>query len=292
MLASALGCLGAALSMSLSWPQVWRSCVRRRTTGLSATACWLGVAMPIGWITYGLLIGDRLQVLTNSVTGGTGVAVLVALLLARMDLRSGRKLLVTAAGAAGVLAAAGLSAAAAALPGLDAREAAGALGAVLAVTSVLSAIPQPVSLLRDRAQDLSGLSPLRWRLAAGACASWLSYGVVTGQPAVWLSASVGLVSALIICVVLVLPAPAAVAVATPPAAPAPVPAPVVPPVARPVYSRGVTRPRAVRGTASARPVACRGVTRVRPVASRGVARVRPVGEAATMVLPRLSLAHG
>ena len=69
MFASALGCLGAALSMTLPWPQVWRSVAHRRTTGLSASACWLGVALPIGWITYGLLRGDRIQVVTNSVTG-------------------------------------------------------------------------------------------------------------------------------------------------------------------------------------------------------------------------------
>ena len=287
MLASALGCLGAALSMSLPWPQVWRSCARRRTTGLSATACWLGVAMPIGWITYGLLIDDRLQVVTNSVTGGAGVAILVALLLAETDLRTGRKLLITAAGAAGVLAAAGLSVAAAALPELDGPAAARGLGVVLALASVLSAIPQPLSLLRDRAQDLSGLSPLRWRLGAGACASWCSYGLVTGQTAVWLSAAVGLVGALIVCVVLVLPVPAASAR---PAAPAVVAVGVAP--VRAGYCRGVTRPRAVRGTASPRPVACRGVTRVRPAASRGVARVRPATEAATtMVLPRLSLSQ-
>jgi uncharacterized protein with PQ loop repeat len=183
MLASALGCLGAAFSMSLPWPQVWRSCVHRRTTGLSATACWLGVALPIGWITYGLLIDDPLQVITNSVTGGAGAAILAAVLLSRVDLRTGRTLLVTAAGAAGVLAVAAVSAAAAALPGYDGRQVAGALGAALAVTSILSVVPQPLALLRDRTQDLSGLSPLRWRLGAAACASWLGYGVVTGQAA-------------------------------------------------------------------------------------------------------------
>jgi uncharacterized protein with PQ loop repeat len=204
MLTSALGCLGAALSMTLPWPQVWRSVARRRTTGLSAFACWLGVGLPIGWITYGLLIGDRLQVVTNSVTGGAGAAVLTALLMSRLDLRSGRKLLVSASGAAGVLVAAVLSAASAALPDLDGPEAAHALGAVLAVTSIISAVPQPLSLLRDRTQDLSGLSPLRWRLGAAACAAWMSYGIATGQTAVWLSASVGLTSALIVCAVLVL----------------------------------------------------------------------------------------
>jgi hypothetical protein len=196
MLTSALGCLGAALSMSLAWPQVWRSCVHRSTTGLSATACWLGVALPIGWITYGLMIGDRLQVVTNCVTGGTGAAILAALLISRLDLRGGRKLAVTAAGAAVVLCAVVLSVVAAALPRVEGRAVAPLLGAVLAVASILAAIPQPLSLLRDRTQDLSGLSPLRWRLGAGAYASWFCYGFATGQAAVWLSASVGLISAL------------------------------------------------------------------------------------------------
>src|SRR5690242_14638150 len=110
MLTHSLGLLGATLSMTLPWPQVWRSVARRRTTGLSATACWLGVAMPIGWITYGLLIGDRLQVVTNSVTGGAGIAVLLAVLITRGELR-GRKLVLSAAAGAGVVTAAGLGAA-------------------------------------------------------------------------------------------------------------------------------------------------------------------------------------
>lgn len=203
MLTSALGCLGAALSMSLPWPQVYRSVARGRTNGLSASACWLGVALPLGWITYGLLIGDRIQVVSNSVTGGAGATVLAALLVSRMDLRGGRKLLLSAAGAAGVLVAAALSAAAAALPQVDGAQAAHLLGAVLAGTSILGAIPQPLSLLRDRTQDLSGLSPMRWRLGAAACAAWTSYGLLTGQAAVWVSAVVGLTAALIVCAALV-----------------------------------------------------------------------------------------
>jgi hypothetical protein len=247
MFTSALGCLGAALSMTLPWPQVWRSVARRRIHGLSATACWLGVALPIGWITYGLLIGDRLQVVTNSVTGGAGAAILAALLIGRLDLRTGRRLLVSAAGAAGVLGASAFSAASAARPDVAGPEAANLLGAVLAVGSILAAIPQPLSLLRDRTQDLSGLSPLRWRLAAGACAAWFAYGLATGQPAVWLSAGVGLAGALLVCAVLVR---------------AEAPAPVV------------------AGTAL-RPAA-RGVARVR---TTGVARVRPAADLPTLVMP-------
>ena len=153
MLASALGCLGAALSMTLPWPQVWRSVARRRTTGLSANACWLGVALPVGWITYGMLRGDHIQVVTNTVTGGAAVAILAALLLARTDLRSARTLVLSAAGAVVLVLAAALTAAAAALPGLNGSQAAAVLGAVLAVASVAAAVPQPLSLLRgDRIQ--------------------------------------------------------------------------------------------------------------------------------------------
>ena len=68
-----LGWLGAALSIALPWPQFWRSVVRGRIKGLSATACWQGVAMPIGWITYGLLSGEHLQIVTNVVTGVAGL---------------------------------------------------------------------------------------------------------------------------------------------------------------------------------------------------------------------------
>src|SRR3954463_6585729 len=92
MLTHALGCLGAALSMSLSWPQVYKSCVQRRTRGLSATATALGVAMPGGWITYGLLGGERIQVVTNTVTGTAGLAIMVALLATQPSLRSRRAL--------------------------------------------------------------------------------------------------------------------------------------------------------------------------------------------------------
>ncbi|WP_229069174.1 SemiSWEET transporter [Actinoplanes sp. DH11] len=202
MLTHFFGILGAALSMSIAWPQVYRSCVRRRTSGLSATACKLGVAMPIGWVTYGLLIGDPFQIVTNVVAAGTGLAILAALLLTQPQLRTRRALLTSAAMAGGVLVAIAVISALAALPQVSGPAAAAMLGTVLATVSFVSAIPQPLALLRNRDQDLSGLSPLRWRLAAAACASWLAYGLGTGQPAVWASALVGLTSSLVVCAVL------------------------------------------------------------------------------------------
>jgi uncharacterized protein with PQ loop repeat len=212
-----LGWFGAALSMILPWPQVWRSVARGRTNGLSATACWQGAAMPVGWITYGLLTGETVQVVTNAVTGLAGLSVLVTVLVKQGELRSGRKLLTSLAGAAAVLTAAAGSALVASLTNVDGAQVSTFLGTVLAVTAMLSAIPQPLSLLRDRGQDLAGLSPLRWRLAAAACASWMTYGLLTGQAAVWLSACVGLVSALIVCWILATARPGTARVAVEPA---------------------------------------------------------------------------
>ncbi|MFG1988443.1 SemiSWEET transporter [Actinoplanes sp. NPDC048988] len=194
MLTHALGLVAATLSVSLSWPQVYKSCVQRRTSGLSATACALGVAMPIGWITYGLLSGEGIQVMTNTATGLAGLAILVALLVTQPSPRPRRALLVAGAVAVAAL----LSAVAAALPAVTGHMAASVLGPLLAGVSFLSAIPQPLALLRNRQADISGLSPLRWRLGAGASASWLLYGVLTAQPAVAASALVGLVSATIV----------------------------------------------------------------------------------------------
>ncbi len=202
MLTHALGLVAAALSLSLSWPQVYKSCVQRRTNGLPATACALGVAMPLGWITYGLLSGERIQVLTNAGTGLAGLAILIALLVTQPQLRTRRALRVSAGSAGAVVGAALITLAAAALPGVSGHAAASVLGLLLAGVSFLSAIPQPLALLRDRNLDISGLSPLRWRMAAGACASWLTYGVLTGQPAVYASATIGLISASIVCTVL------------------------------------------------------------------------------------------
>jgi hypothetical protein len=151
-----------------------------------------------------VLAGERIQVVTNVVTGTAGLAILAALLITQPGMRSAKALRLSAAGAGVVVTVVLLSAAAAALPAVRGEQVAPLLGLVLAGVSFLSAVPQPLALLRDRTQDLSGLSPMRWRLGAGACSSWLLYGLGTGQPAVWSSASVGLASALIVCGVLYL----------------------------------------------------------------------------------------
>jgi uncharacterized protein with PQ loop repeat len=74
-----LGFLAAALSISVIWPQVWLSCRHGRTLGLSPTSSWLGVALNLCWLSFGLLTGDLAQVLTHAVVGAGNTAVLAAL---------------------------------------------------------------------------------------------------------------------------------------------------------------------------------------------------------------------
>jgi uncharacterized protein with PQ loop repeat len=199
---SALGFLAAALSISVVWPQVWRSCRHGRTLGLSPTTAWLGIALNLCWLTFGVLIGDPAQIITNAVVGAGNTAVLIALLAAQPDLRRGRMLLRTATGAAALAALAAGSLLSVLVLGAHPAAAATTLSAVISLVGSAAALPQPASLLRDRTQDVSGLSLARWRLGAGSCASWASYGWLTDRPAVWLSAGFGLSCALLMCALL------------------------------------------------------------------------------------------
>jgi uncharacterized protein with PQ loop repeat len=195
----ALGLLASALSISLIWPQVWLCCRRRRTRGLSPTASCLSVALNFSWLTFGLLSGDPAQSVTNAVVGLGNTAVLAALLVTQPHLRAWPVLARHACAAAGLLAFAVGGIASLAFLGIAPAAVAAALGAVTSVVGAATACVQPLSLVRDRAQDLSGLSRTRWLLSAAACSSWTGYGWLEGRPAVWASAAVGLACALVVC---------------------------------------------------------------------------------------------
>lgn len=197
-----LGFLAVTLSIAVIWPQVWRSCRHGRTLGLSPTTCWVAVAVNLCWLTFGLLVGDAAQIVTNATVGAGNTAVLVALLITQPHLRSKRMLLRTATGFAVLAAFAVGSLVAVLVVGVAPAAVAATLGSVAALTGAAAALPQPLSILLNRTQDLSGLSPTRWRLGAGSCASWASYGWLIDQPAVWLSAGVGLCCALVMCALL------------------------------------------------------------------------------------------
>jgi uncharacterized protein with PQ loop repeat len=198
---AALGSTAAALSITVVWPQVWLSCRHGRTLGLSPTGSWLAVGLNLCWLTFGFLVGNGPQIATHAVVGAGNTAVLVALLRAKPQLRTGQQLRRTAAGAAGLAALAAVSVVAVVLGAATAAVAAG-LSAVVTLVGIVAALPQLVSILFDRTQDLSGMSPARWYLGAGSCASWTAYGWLLGQPTVWLSAGFGLVCAVVTCAVL------------------------------------------------------------------------------------------
>jgi uncharacterized protein with PQ loop repeat len=210
---AALGFLAAALSISLVWPQVWLSCRRGRTRGLSPTSAWLAVGLNASWLTFGLLTRDPAQIITNAVVGAGNTAVLAALLFSQAPLRTRTVLLRSAAGAAALVAVAAGSALSVVALGADRVEVGTALGALVSVVGAGTACVQPLSMLRDRTQDLSGLSAIRYRLGAGANASWLSYAVLRHEPAVLAAAGVGLGCAVLVCTLLARrPATAAVRV--------------------------------------------------------------------------------
>ena len=199
---AALGFLAAALSISVVWPQVWRSCRQGRTRGLSPTSTWLAVGLNLCWLTFGVLTGDPAQIATHTVVGAGNTAVLVALLVTQPHLRSGRALLRTATGALGLAALAAGSLAAVLLHGAQPTVVGATLGSIVSLVGAAAALPQPLTLLSDRNLDLSGLSPARWRLGAGSAASWVGYGWMENQPTVWLSAGFGLLCAGVVCAVL------------------------------------------------------------------------------------------
>jgi uncharacterized protein with PQ loop repeat len=205
---AALGLLAATFSITLVWPQVWLSCRRGRTRGLSATGTWLTVALNLCWLTFGLLTGDGTQIVTDAVVGAGNTAVLAALLLTQPHLRARPALLRTAGGAAGLAALAAGSLASVVLTGTAPGAAAAALGAVTSLVGAVSYCVQPLALLRDRAQDLSGLSATRWWLTVGSGAAWAGYGWLQGQPSVAASAVVGFGCALVVCAVLLARRPA------------------------------------------------------------------------------------
>ncbi|WP_104525263.1 SemiSWEET transporter [Blastococcus atacamensis] len=198
-MSAALGVVASTVSIALVWPQLWLSCRHRRTVGMSPTGTWLAVALNVCWLVFGILTGDLAQIVTNAVVGAANTALLGALLLTQPALRARAALLRTASGAVCLMAFAAGSAAVVVVLGADPAVLAGPLGATASLVGAAACLPQPLSLLRDRTQDVSGLSPSRWVLGAGSSAAWTAYGLALGQPAVWLSAAVGLVCALVVC---------------------------------------------------------------------------------------------
>lgn len=188
----------AVTTITISWPQIWVSCVQRRTSGLSPLATVLGPALNVAWLSYGLLIGDPLQIIVNSLMGLGNLAVLSALLLTRPELFRGPSLPRTLAAPAALLALVGAAVTAVLAGAVTAPVAGQAVGLAAAVFGAVSVIPQPLALLRDRTQDVSGISTGRYLLSATSGGLWLAHGLANGQAAVIGSAFLGLTSAALV----------------------------------------------------------------------------------------------
>ena len=88
LLPTVVGACAVALSVACLWPQLWLTCVRGHTAGQSASALWVAVVISAGYLAYGLLAGDRVQVTANLLVAAAQAALLTAVLRRRPHERS------------------------------------------------------------------------------------------------------------------------------------------------------------------------------------------------------------
>lgn len=167
--ALALGWLGTALIVGLNLPQVWRSCVLRRTEGLPASRFWVALLASVVWLGYGMYGGGLVQVVLNTCTGSLSTALLLALPTARRE--TARWAPVVAATALGVVA----------LGELGGLRAVGVAGALVGTGMCL---PQLLAL-RHRRTGTDGVSAATLWLQGAGGACWLGYGLLRAEAAVW-----------------------------------------------------------------------------------------------------------
>ena len=77
-LVAAVGALASLLTISAFLPQVIRSWTTRSTRDLSYGTLILLVSQSIGWLSYGVLLGDPALMITNSVTCVFAILILIA----------------------------------------------------------------------------------------------------------------------------------------------------------------------------------------------------------------------
>lgn len=185
-------------STVLAFPQIWMSCIRGRTQGLDLTACLLAPTLSAAWLIFGLLTGDMLQITVNAMTLSCNAAILLALLMRRPDTRSA-PMLIRSLPLPVLLGVAVLAMSSLAVTGLLSFAVAGsAVGMVTVAFSFVALVPQPVALLRDRTQDMSGISLGRYALTVLSNTLWTAYGLLIASPIVTASALLGVSSAVVV----------------------------------------------------------------------------------------------
>lgn len=181
-----------SVTVGLMLPQMWRSCWRGQTAGLSTAAVWLSPVSCGAWLTYGVLMHDGVQMGINLACGLMHLAVLMAVLRGQPGVRQRaslmRSLPIPAAGLVAVMALVGAGACGWSSP----ASTAGLVGLAATAISMSSQLPQPwvlAQMVHSRRRcgvasaDVSGISLGRYRLALVSSALWITHGVLLGQAA-------------------------------------------------------------------------------------------------------------
>ncbi len=161
-----VGWVGTLLVLSMSLPQVWRTCIQGQVAGVPAARAWVAVSVATMWLGYGLYGGGIIQVVLNS-----GVIALNLALLTRL-VRG-----VPTGGAALVLAALALTVA---LGESGGKVAVGSVGAVIGAGVYL---PQLLALRKHG--PAGGVSALSLWLQGAGAACWMVYGLLRSEVVVW-----------------------------------------------------------------------------------------------------------
>lgn len=168
-----VGWLAVVMSCVQFVPQVVRTVRTGDLDGVSPLMWAVLTAQGVAWATFGWRAGLVPSVLTNLVLLGSAVVMLQRLAVGR------------AAAVQRALAAAAVLLAVDLVVIVTLPNA--VLGALAAAIAMVSQVPQVVTALRT--DDLSGLSRPMFLLGAVAGACWFLFGLGTGQPSIWVSAS-------------------------------------------------------------------------------------------------------
>lgn len=171
-----LGSCAGTVSVLGSWPQVLRLARGRTAAGVSTATALMQLLACAGWLTYGALIADGAQVLTNVACLVPFTAVMAYLLAhARPALLP---LALVSLAWSGAVAATGVATGGA------------GVGVLCVALSLVMRVPQ----LREvfLAKALVGLSPATCGFAALGSALWTTYGLLNGDVAVVASSVVAL----------------------------------------------------------------------------------------------------
>ena len=170
MQVSTLGAVAIVLQQLRTWPQAVRIIRRKDASGVSVASWSLALVSCVTWLEYGIVFKDPVFIINNVFNLAGTVAILLALVR-----HAG------ASPALPLLVALGTTAVVWLMNVLGGRTAVGTAATLMGIAMFL---PQVIKVFRS---PTSGVSPVTWALVSLSSLSWLAYGLVMHQPAVWIS---------------------------------------------------------------------------------------------------------